>query len=163
MRVGIGFDAHRFEKGRKLILCGVDIPYDMGLLGHSDADCPLHALIDAMFGAAAMGDIGTHFPDRDEAYRGISSMLLLKMASDRLREKNFCVNNCDITIIAQKPRLAPYIDRMRANIAEVLGIPLLHVSVKATTTEGLGFTGRQEGIACLATVSIREMDEEVKG
>ncbi|SHF47144.1 2-C-methyl-D-erythritol 2,4-cyclodiphosphate synthase [Caldanaerobius fijiensis DSM 17918] len=158
MRIGIGFDAHRFEKGRELVLCGVAIPYEMGLLGHSDADCPLHALIDAMFGAAAMGDIGMHFPDSDAAYKGISSLLLLKMANDKLKEKDFCVNNCDITIIAQKPKLAPYIDKMRKNIAEVLGISLDRVSVKATTTEGLGFTGRQEGIACMAVASIREID-----
>lgn len=158
MRVGIGFDAHKFEKGRKLILCGVAIPYERGLLGHSDADCPLHALIDAMFGAAAMGDIGTHFPDSDETYKDISSLLLLRLAHDKLKQKGFCVDNCDITIIAQRPKLAPYIYKMRENIAEVLGVSIERVSVKATTTEGLGFTGRQEGIACMAVANIREID-----
>lgn len=158
MRIGIGFDAHKFEKGRKLILCGVAIPYERGLLGHSDADCPLHALIDAMFGAAAMSDIGTHFPDADETYKDISSLLLLRLAHDKLKQKGFCVDNCDITIIAQRPKLAPYIYKMRENIAEVLGVSIERVSVKATTTEGLGFTGRQEGIACMAVANIREID-----
>lgn len=153
-RLGNGFDVHRFAEGRKLILCGVDIPHTSGLLGHSDADVALHALADALLGAAALRDIGYHFPDTDPAYKGADSRALLRRVVELLKEKGYDVGNVDITIIAQAPKLAPYIERMRGNVAEDLAIPLDCVSVKATTTEKLGFTGRGEGIAAQASALI---------
>jgi 2-C-methyl-D-erythritol 4-phosphate cytidylyltransferase/2-C-methyl-D-erythritol 2,4-cyclodiphosphate synthase len=151
--VGNGFDVHRLTGGRKLILCGVDIPYEKGLLGHSDADVALHALMDAILGAAALGDIGKHFPDTDEAYKDISSMELLRRVRDMV---NCEIQNIDITIMAEKPKISLYIDEMKNNIAEALGIGQEAVNIKATTTEGLGFIGRGEGIAALATCVINK-------
>ena len=154
MRVGIGYDVHRLVEGRKLIMGGVDIPYEKGLLGHSDADVLLHAIKDALLGAAALGDIGRHFPDTDERYRGASSIKLLVAVHALLEEKGYGVNNIDATIIAQKPKMAPYIGEMRENISRALKIEVDRVNVKATTTEGLGFTGTGEGIAAQAIVSL---------
>jgi 2-C-methyl-D-erythritol 2,4-cyclodiphosphate synthase len=156
MRVGMGYDVHRLVEGRKLILGGVEIEYDRGLLGHSDADVLLHAIMDALLGAAALGDIGKHFPDTDEKYSGISSLKLLTHVGDLLRSKGYAIGNIDATIIAQKPRMASHIDGMRLNISRTLGIDMDSVSVKATTEEGLGFTGRGEGISSMAIASIYE-------
>lgn len=153
-RVGMGYDVHRLAEGRELILGGVRIPHEKGLLGHSDADVALHALIDALLGACALGDIGRHFPDSDPQYRGVSSLLLLEKTAGILREAGFRPLQCDLTIIAQLPRLAPHIPGMRANIAAALGIPLDRVGLKATTTEGLGFAGREEGIAAQAVAVV---------
>ena len=153
-RIGNGFDAHRLSEGRKLILCGVEIPYEKGLLGHSDADVALHALTDALLGAAALGDIGQHFPDSDPAYKGISSLLLLEKAVALLEEAGFRPVNADVTIIAQAPKLAPFIPRMRENVASALRLPLNAVSVKATTPEQMGFEGRGERISATATALI---------
>ncbi len=150
MRIGMGYDVHRLTEGRALIMGGVTIPYEKGLLGHSDADVLLHAIMDALLGAAALGDIGKHFPDSDPAYKGISSMKLLKQVGERLEEEGFLIENIDATIIAQAPKMRPYIDTMRENIAEALGIQENQVNVKATTEEGLGFTGSGEGIASQA-------------
>lgn len=147
MRIGHGYDVHRLVEGRKLFLGGVDIPYEYGLLGHSDADVLLHAVCDALLGAAALGDIGKHFPDSDERYKGISSLLLLENTARLLAANGWRVENIDATVIAQAPKLAPHIDRMRDNIAASLGISVGAVSVKATTEEGLGFTGGGLGIA----------------
>ncbi|MBQ4087671.1 MAG: 2-C-methyl-D-erythritol 2,4-cyclodiphosphate synthase [Clostridia bacterium] len=147
VRAGHGFDVHKLVEDRKLILCGVEIPYEKGLLGHSDADVATHAAMDALLGAAAMGDIGKHFPDTDEAYRGADSLKLMAHVRDLLTEKGYAVSNIDITIIAQKPKLLPYIPQMKENIAKTLGIDADCVNVKATTTEKLGFPGRGEGIA----------------
>lgn len=147
MRIGSGYDVHRLVEGRKLIIGGVEIPHDMGLLGHSDADVLLHAVMDALLGAAALGDIGKHFPDSDERYKGISSVLLLEKVGELLEENNYVIENIDCTIIAQKPKMAPYIQTMRENIAKALLIDVTQVNVKATTEEGLGFTGAEEGIA----------------
>lgn len=147
MRIGHGYDVHRLVEGRKLFLGGVDIPYEYGLLGHSDADVLLHAVCDALLGAAALGDIGKHFPDSDERYKGISSLLLLENTARLLAANGWLVENIDATVIAQAPKLAPHIDRMRDNIAAAVGIPVGAVSVKATTEEGLGFTGGGLGIA----------------
>lgn len=149
-RIGTGFDAHRLAEGRELWLGGVKIPYEKGLLGHSDADAALHALIDALLGAAAMGDIGKLFPDSDAKYKGISSLLLLEEAARRIREQGFEIGNVDITILAQAPKLSPYIDGMRKKIAASLKIPAGQVSVKATTTEKMGYEGRGEGISAQA-------------
>lgn len=149
-RVGSGFDVHRLTHDRELILCGVKIPFEKGLLGHSDADVALHALMDAMLGAAAMGDIGRHFPDSEERYKGISSMKLLNETSRLIRDAGYKVGNIDITIMAQRPKMLPYISQMRENIASALGIRQDNVNVKATTTERLGFVGREEGIAAEA-------------
>ncbi|MTI57951.1 MAG: 2-C-methyl-D-erythritol 2,4-cyclodiphosphate synthase [Geosporobacter ferrireducens] len=154
IRVGSGFDVHQLVEGRKLILGGVEIPFEKGLLGHSDADVLLHAIKDALLGAAALGDIGRHFPDSDESYRGISSMKLLQEVKVKLKEKGYGVNNVDATIIAQAPKMAPYIETMREKIAGTLEIPLDNINIKATTTEKLGFTGRGEGIAAQAVVTI---------
>ncbi len=154
IRVGSGFDVHQLVEGRKLILGGVEIPFEKGLLGHSDADVLLHAIKDALLGAAALGDIGRHFPDSDESYRGISSMKLLQEVKGKLKEKGYGVNNVDATIIAQAPKMAPYIETMREKIAGTLEIPLDNINIKATTTEKLGFTGRGEGIAAQAVVTI---------
>ncbi|MBR6529084.1 MAG: 2-C-methyl-D-erythritol 2,4-cyclodiphosphate synthase [Firmicutes bacterium] len=150
VRVGTGFDVHRLVEGRKCIVCGVDIPFDRGLLGHSDADVALHALMDAMLGAAALGDIGKHFPDTDPKYKGISSIKLLEYVNQFIAEEGYTLGNCDVTIMAQKPKMLPYIGQMRENIAEALNIPIGAVNVKATTTEKLGFVGREEGIAAEA-------------
>jgi 2-C-methyl-D-erythritol 2,4-cyclodiphosphate synthase len=150
MRVGFGYDVHAFVEGRPLVLGGVEIPHTHGLLGHSDADVLLHAVADALLGAAALGDIGRHFPDSDPAYRGISSLLLLERTVELIRREGFSVHNVDSTLVLQKPRLAPYISRMVEEIARVLGLPVSAVNVKATTTEKLGFTGRQEGVAAYA-------------
>ena len=150
MRIGQGYDVHKLVEGRKLILGGVDVPHEKGLLGHSDADVLLHAIMDALLGAAALGDIGKHFPDNDNSYKGISSIELLKKVSLLLKEKNYSIINVDSTIIAQKPKLAPYIYDMRVNIADALGIDVDRISVKATTEEGLGFTGEGLGIASSA-------------
>lgn len=154
IRVGSGFDVHQLVEGRKLILGGVEIPFEKGLLGHSDADVLLHAVKDALLGAAALGDIGRHFSDSDERYRGISSIKLLQEVKVKLEKKGYGINNIDATIIAQAPKMAPYIEIMRENIAGTLGIPLENINIKATTTEKLGFTGRGEGIAAQAVVTI---------
>lgn len=154
MRVGIGYDVHKLVEGRKLIIGGVDIPYDKGLLGHSDADVLLHAIKDAMLGAVALGDIGKHFPDTDERYKGASSIELLIEVNNKLMDKGYRVNNIDSVVIAQKPKMASYIEQMRLNIAKALDIDLDRINVKATTTEQLGFTGRGEGIAAQSVVSV---------
>ncbi len=153
-RVGTGYDVHKLVPERKLILCGVDVPYELGLLGHSDADVALHALSDALLGAAALGDIGKHFPDTDERFKGADSAKLLAHVVHLVGEKGWQVNNVDVTIIAQKPKLASYIPAMRVRVAQVLGIDEDCVNVKATTTEKLGFTGRGEGIAAEAVASL---------
>lgn len=163
MRIGMGYDVHRLVQERKLIIGGVEIPYEKGLLGHSDADVLLHAIMDALLGAAALGDIGKHFPDTDPAYKGISSVKLLARVGELLEENRFLIENIDATIIAQAPKMRPHIDRMRENIAEALGIAPEQVNVKATTEEGLGFTGSGEGISaqaiCMLT-SPRELYSE---
>ena len=156
MRIGHGYDVHRFATGRRLVLCGETVPYELGLLGHSDADVAVHALMDAILGAAALGDIGRLFPDSDPQYEGADSMLLLDKVVELASEKGFSVSNADITIIAQKPKLAPYIGRMRDNVAKRLGISANRVNVKATTEEGLGFTGSLEGISAHAVVLLNE-------
>lgn len=150
MRIGSGYDVHRLVEGRDLIMGGVKIPYEKGLLGHSDADVLLHAIMDALLGAAALGDIGKHFPDSDPAYKGISSVKLLKKVGELLSEKAFLIENIDATIIAQAPKMRPYIDTMRQNIADALEIDISQINVKATTEEGLGFTGTGEGISAQA-------------
>lgn len=156
MRIGSGYDAHRLTEGRDLVLGGVKIPYEKGLLGHSDADVLLHAVMDALLGAAALGDIGLHFPDSDDAYKGISSMTLLEKTMEILEDKGYRIVNVDATVIAQAPKLRPYIDRMRENIASALKMKTEDVSVKATTEEGMGFTGTGEGIAASAVCLIEE-------
>ena len=153
-RVGTGYDVHKLVPERKLILCGVEVPYELGLLGHSDADVALHALSDALLGAAALGDIGKHFPDNDERFKGADSAKLLEYVVHLVEEKGWQVNNVDVTIIAQKPKLASYIPAMRSRVAQVLKIDEDCVNVKATTTEKLGFTGRGEGIAAEAIASL---------
>lgn len=150
MRIGMGYDVHRLVKGRDLIIGGVNIPYEKGLLGHSDADVLLHAIMDALLGAAALGDIGKHFPDTDPAYKGISSITLLQKVRDLLEEKGFLIENIDATIIAQAPKMRPYIDTMREKIAKALVIDINQINVKATTEEGLGFTGIGDGISSQA-------------
>lgn len=157
-RVGMGYDVHKLVTGRKLILGGVEIQHDLGLLGHSDADVLLHAIKDAILGAAALGDIGRHFPDTDEAYKGISSMVLLSKVKDLILKEGYKVNNIDATIAAQQPKIAPYIKDMNENIAQTLKIEASQVNVKATTTEGLGFVGNKEGIAAYAIVSLLKID-----
>ena len=154
MRVGTGYDVHRLTEGRKLILGGVEIPYEKGLLGHSDADVLLHAISDALLGAAALGDIGMLFPDSDPAYLGADSLKLLEQVGEKLQENGYYISNIDATVIAQRPKLAPYKEKMRENIAEVLHLEKDQVSVKATTEEGLGFTGSGEGIAAQAVCLI---------
>lgn len=146
-RIGHGYDVHKLTEGRKLILGGVEIAHDLGLLGHSDADVLVHAIMDALLGAAALGDIGKHFPDTDESFKNADSLKLLEKVKELLAEKNYSVSNIDSTIIAQKPKLAPHIEEMRRNIARVLEIPEENINVKATTTEKLGFEGRCEGIS----------------
>ena len=150
MRIGQGYDVHRLVEGRTLIIGGVDIPYEKGLLGHSDADVLLHAVMDALLGAAALGDIGQHFPDSDERYKGISRIALLKKVGKILQENGYMIENIDSTVIAQRPKLLPYRPQMAENIAAALGIEKEQVSVKATTEEGLGFTGTGEGISAQA-------------
>ena len=157
MRIGMGYDVHRLVEGRKLILCGVEIPYEKGLLGHSDADVLLHAIMDALLGAAALGDIGKHFPDTDPAYKGISSIRLLEHVADLLEEHQFLIENIDATIIAQRPKMRPYIDTMRENIAKALKIEAGQINVKATTEEGLGFTGSGEGISSQAICMLEKV------
>ena len=157
MRVGLGYDVHRLVEGRELILGGVRIPYEKGLLGHSDADVLLHAIMDALLGAAALGDIGKHFPDTDEKYSGISSMKLLKHVAGLLEENLYIVENIDATIIAQKPKMRPHIAQMEENIASALGIERDRVNVKATTEEGLGFTGSGEGISAQAICALEKI------
>lgn len=167
MRVGMGYDVHRLVEERKLILGGVEIPYERGLLGHSDADVLLHAIMDALLGAAALGDIGKHFPDTDPAYKGISSLELLKKVGELLEQQSFLIENIDATIIAQAPKMRPYIDTMRENIAGALGLDAEYVNVKATTEEGLGFTGAGEGISaqavCLLTSPFDLTAQKVSG
>ena len=150
MRIGMGYDVHKLTEGRDLILGGVNIPWEKGLLGHSDADVLIHAVMDALLGAAALGDIGKHFPDTDPAYKGISSVKLLVHVAELLKENGYTIGNIDATIIAQKPKMAPHIPQMRKNMAEAMGIPESSLNIKATTEEGLGFTGRQEGISAQA-------------
>lgn len=152
MRVGFGYDVHAFADGRPLILGGVEIPHPRGLLGHSDADVLLHAICDAMLGAAALGDIGRHFPDSDPAYAGISSLILLRRVAELVSGNGYWVQNLDTTVVAQQPRLAAYIPAMADNIADAIGLNIAQVNVKATTTEKLGFAGRSEGIAAYAVV-----------
>lgn len=156
MRVGFGYDVHRLVEDRKLILGGVEIPYEKGLLGHSDADVLVHALMDAMLGAAGMGDIGRHFPDTDNQYKGINSMILLEKVTQLLTEAGFIVNNVDVTVVAQRPKLAGFIPQMETNLAEVLGIDVSYVNVKATTTEKLGFEGEGMGMSAYAVCTIAE-------
>ena len=159
MRAGIGYDVHRLVEGRRLILGGVDIPYEKGLDGHSDADVLLHAIMDAMLGAAALGDIGKHFPDTDEQYRGISSIELLKRVGTLLADKLLFVVNIDATVIAQAPKLRPYIEEMEKNIADALGLDIEQINVKATTEERLGFTGEGLGISAQAICSLSSPEE----
>jgi len=156
LRIGQGYDVHRLVEGRELILCGVTVPHTLGLLGHSDADVALHALMDAMLGAMALGDIGKHFPDTDERYRGISSMKLLEHVVALLKDHGARVTNCDVTIVAQKPKLLPHIPQMRQNVADALNLPLDRVNVKATTTERLAFEGREEGISAQAVCMVAQ-------
>ena len=156
IRVGVGYDVHRFETGRKLTLGGVEIPHERGLAGHSDADALIHAIIDALLGAAALGDIGAHFPDTDEAYRGADSRELLARVVALLEERGMRPGNVDSVVVAQRPKLAPHIPGMREVISSILGIPPDRVGIKATTGEGLGFTGREEGVAAHAVCTISE-------
>lgn len=157
MRVGMGYDVHRLVEDRDCIIGGVKIPYEKGLLGHSDADVLLHAIMDALLGAAALGDIGKHFPDTDEKYRGISSLKLLEYVGELLEENLYIIENIDATIIAQRPKMLPHIQKMRENIADTLGIEVDQVNVKATTEEGLGFTGSGEGISAQAICALEKM------
>lgn len=159
MRIGTGYDVHQLVEGRKLILGGVEIPHTLGLLGHSDADVLIHAIMDALLGAAGLGDIGLHFPDTDEAYRGISSLKLLAQVRELLSEKKYVVGNVDATIVAQQPKLRPYIGRMQERIADALSISQDQVNIKATTEEHLGFTGREEGISAQAVCLLESFYE----
>jgi len=165
MRIGMGYDVHRLVQGRDLIIGGVNIPHEKGLLGHSDADVLLHAIMDALLGASSLGDIGKHFPDTDDSYKGIYSVKLLEHVGKLLEEHCFFIENIDATIVAQKPKMRPHIDLMRKNIADTLGIDISQVNVKATTEEGLGFTGTEEGISaqaiCLLTSPIQYYEKEV--
>lgn len=154
MRIGMGYDVHRLVEGRDLILGGVNIPWEKGLLGHSDADVLLHAIMDALLGAAALGDIGKHFPDTDPEYKGVSSIRLLEQVGKLLDEKLYVIGNIDATIIAQKPKMAPHIEQMRENIARALRIETSQINIKATTEEGLGFTGAGEGISSQAIAAL---------
>ncbi len=156
-RIGNGFDVHRLVEGRKCIICGVDIPHSTGLLGHSDADVAIHALCDALLGAAALGDIGKHFPDTDERWKGADSRMLLRRVISLIGEKGYRVVNVDVTIMAQAPKMLPHIMKMRENLAQDMGVDIDAVSVKATTTERLGFTGRGEGIAAQASALITKI------
>jgi len=156
-RIGFGYDVHRLVEGRKLILGGVEIPFTKGLLGHSDADVLYHAIMDALLGALALGDIGQHFPDSDERYRGIDSGYLLAQVYQLVERQGYRLNNLDAVIVAEKPKLLTYIPRMRENLAQILKSSLSNISVKATTTEKLGFTGREEGIAAYAVITVKEV------
>jgi 2-C-methyl-D-erythritol 2,4-cyclodiphosphate synthase len=158
VRIGEGYDVHRLAEGRKLILGGVEIPYEKGLLGHSDADAALHALSDALLGALALGDIGQHFPDSDERWRGADSLMLLRAVYGMVKARGYALGNADLTIMAQRPKLAPHIPLMRERIAAALETAVENVSVKATTEEGLGFTGRGEGIAARAVVLLDKVE-----
>ena len=155
MRIGHGYDAHRFITGRPLILGGVNVPYSHGLEAHSDGDVLIHALCDALLGAAALGDIGKHFPDSSTEFKNIDSRVLLRRVVVALVQKNFSIGNVDVTVVAQKPKLAPYIEQMRACLAGDLGVAVDRINIKATTTEGMGFTGRLEGIGCHAVALIK--------
>ena len=155
-RIGQGFDIHKLVEGRQLILGGIKLEYEKGLLGHSDADVLVHAIMDSLFGAAALGDIGKHFPDSDQSFKDIDSLVLLSKTVDILKNSGFSVNNIDSTIVAQSPKLSPFIEKMRENIASVLGIDISFVSVKATTTEHLGFEGRKEGISAYAVATVTQ-------
>ena len=159
MRVGLGYDVHKLVEDRKLILGGVEVPHTLGLLGHSDADVLVHAIMDALLGAAALGDIGKHFPDTDPEYKGADSMKLMARVRDLIEEKGYVIENIDATVIAQKPKLRPYIDQMEENIAKVLRIERDQINVKATTEARLGFTGREEGMAAQAICSLATMYE----
>lgn len=161
IRIGHGYDAHQLAAGRKLILCGVDVAHAQGLLGHSDADVAAHALMDAMLGAAALGDIGQHFPPTDEAYAGADSMVLLERVVALLDDVGYSLGNADLTIVAQRPKLAPYLEQMRKNVAAVCGVPQERVGIKATTTEHMGFEGREEGISAHAVVLLFANDTQV--
>ena len=163
MRIGMGYDVHRLVEGRDLILGGVKIDYEKGLLGHSDADVLLHAIMDALLGAAALGDIGKHFPDTDPKYKGISSIKLLEHVGELLSENNFFVGNIDATIIAQAPKMRPHIDEMNKNIAEALGIDISQINVKATTEEGMGFTGSGDGISSQAICILNQPADFIEG
>jgi 2-C-methyl-D-erythritol 2,4-cyclodiphosphate synthase len=155
MRIGHGYDAHRFVPGKPLVLGGVTIPYDQGLLAHSDGDAVIHALCDAMLGAAALGDIGTHFPDTDTSYKNIDSRILLRNVMELIQNKGYSISNVDITILAQAPKLMPYIPDMRKVMSSDLNVPVNDINIKATTTEGMGFVGRKEGLAVYAVVLIK--------
>jgi 2-C-methyl-D-erythritol 2,4-cyclodiphosphate synthase len=157
MRIGIGYDAHRLTKGRPFVLGGVEIPFEQGLEGWSDADVVVHAIIDALLGATVLGDIGSHFPPGDPAYKGISSMVLLHRTGTLLREHGWRISNIDATIVAERPPIHPFIDQMRQNISQALSINKSQVGIKATTTEGLGFTGREEGIATYTAALVEEL------
>lgn len=163
LRIGQGVDAHRFAPGRPLILGGIRIEHDRGLAAHSDGDVLIHALCDALLGAAALGDIGHHFPDDDVQYAGIDSRVLLRRVMDALHKRGLDVNNADLTVVAQRPKLAPYIDAMTKVLAEDLGCRTERINLKATTTEGMGFTGREEGIAAFAVVLLSEKEGRIKG
>ncbi|MBO4591366.1 MAG: 2-C-methyl-D-erythritol 2,4-cyclodiphosphate synthase [Eubacterium sp.] len=158
MRIGMGYDVHKLVEGRPLILGGVDIPYEKGLLGHSDADCLTHAIMDSLLGAAALGDIGKHFPDTDPKYEGADSLKLLSVVRDMLDERSYIIGNIDATIIAQKPKMLPHIEKMRQNIADTLEIEIDRVNIKATTEEGLGFTGEGLGISCQSIALLETVD-----
>lgn len=161
MTVGIGYDVHRLQPGRQLILAGVSLPYHLGLVGHSDADVLTHAIIDALLGAAALGDIGQHFPDTDPDFLGISSLLLLGQVKRLLADGGFAIVNVDATVILERPKLAPYIPTMRQTLAAVLGLAVEQISVKAKTNEGIGFIGREEGVAAQAVAELRQLTDEV--
>ena len=163
MRIGMGYDVHRLCEGRDLIIGGVKIPYEKGLLGHSDADVLLHAISDALLGAACLGDIGKHFPDTDERYKGISSLLLLEKVGQMLEERQYMTVNIDATIIAQKPKMRPYIEEMQRNIGKALGLNEGQVNIKATTEEGLGFTGSGEGISAQAVCLLEQPVDLIEG
>ncbi|KSV59086.1 2-C-methyl-D-erythritol 2,4-cyclodiphosphate synthase [Acetivibrio ethanolgignens] len=156
MRVGMGYDVHKLVEGRELIIGGVTIPYEMGLLGHSDADVLLHAIMDALLGAAALGDIGKHFPDTDPAYLGASSIELLKSVGELLKKNKYAIGNIDATIVAQRPKMLPHIPAMRENVAKALGVLVDQINIKATTEEGLGFTGEGAGISAQAICLLNE-------
>lgn len=156
MRIGHGYDVHQLTEGRKLILGGVDIPYPLGLLGHSDADVLTHALMDALLGAAGLGDIGRHFPDSDPVYKGVDSLILLAHVMELLRSKGYRVGNADVTVLAQAPKLAPYLPQMTLNLARCMGVTPDRLNLKATTEEGLGFTGAGQGIAAHAVALLEE-------
>ncbi len=159
MKIGFGYDVHRFAENRSLVLGGVTIPYEYGLLGHSDADVLIHALMDSLLGACALGDIGTHFPDTDSAYKNIDSMLLLRKVAIMIKNEGYCLGNADITVVAQKPKISPYYKQIRCNIADALHTDINNINVKATTEEGLGFSGRLEGIKCYSVCLLQNSEE----